>query len=273
MSIHQMDQVWKHSQTKGSALLLLLAIADNANDYGFAWPGIVYLAKKTRMSVRQTLRLVQEIETQFSDELLVNHGGQGTHDVNRYAVIVGLTAAERHGVKIRFKQWSKGDKMTPILKGDAKTPKRDKKASKGDKSAPKGDIAVSPEPSLTPDQPSKESKLRERDPLFDAIVFVTQVDPKTCGASIGKVKQVLLKVDPPYTAADVLSFGVWHNSDPWRKKNGPPSLWTLREKIGIVRFGETAEIPPAQPGSLIEAVDALASARDRPAGRRNGDAR
>ena len=61
MSIRVMTNVWENSIAKGSVLLLLLAIADNANDDGEAWPGTEYLAHKIRMSERQVIRLRQKL--------------------------------------------------------------------------------------------------------------------------------------------------------------------------------------------------------------------
>ncbi len=81
---------------------------------------------------------------------------------------------------------------------------------------------------------------KPRDLLFDAISEVCQVDPATTGASIGKVKKALLKADPPYTPDEVRAFSRWHNSDQWRKDKGPPSLWALKEKIGLVRKPENS---------------------------------
>jgi hypothetical protein len=57
MSISIMTLVWSESQHKGSELLLLLAIADNANDQGIAYPSLRTLAKKTRMSRRNVIRV------------------------------------------------------------------------------------------------------------------------------------------------------------------------------------------------------------------------
>ena len=57
MGIRHMNAVWERSQHKGSELLLMLAIADMANDVGLAWPGYVYLAHKTRMARRSVMRL------------------------------------------------------------------------------------------------------------------------------------------------------------------------------------------------------------------------
>jgi len=84
----------------------------------------------------------------------------------------------------------------------------------------------------------KES--RQRDALFDAICEICSVDPATAGASIGTVKKALLKADPPYTPDEVKEFGRHWWADDWRNKRGePPSIWKLKEQIGIVRNGRT----------------------------------
>lgn len=56
-----MNHVWQFSRQKGSALLVLLAIADNANDQGVAWPSEKTIAGKARMSERQIRRIVHAI--------------------------------------------------------------------------------------------------------------------------------------------------------------------------------------------------------------------
>lgn len=86
MSIEVMSHVWKHSQLKGSQLLLLLAIADHARHDGMAWPSIDHLAEKTRMSRRQTISNIQSLVA--SGELqVVEQGGRGARDTTRYQVI------------------------------------------------------------------------------------------------------------------------------------------------------------------------------------------
>ena len=63
MSIRCMTRVWAASQAKGSALLLLLAIADHAHDDGGgAWPSQATLARKTRLTSRQVRRLMRKLE-------------------------------------------------------------------------------------------------------------------------------------------------------------------------------------------------------------------
>lgn len=78
-----------------------------------------------------------------------------------------------------------------------------------------------------------EKAPRPRDPIFDAIAKVCGVDPATAGASIAKVESVLKKSSPPYTSEEILKFG----SDWPTWKDKPPTLWQLKEQIGIVRNG------------------------------------
>jgi hypothetical protein len=73
-----------------------------------------------------------------------------------------------------------------------------------------------------------ERTARPRDPLFDAISGLCQVDPKTAGASIAKVSKALAKAG--YGPEDVQKFG-----ERWRF-SGPPTLWQLKEQIGVVRL-------------------------------------
>ena len=79
-----MNYVWESSKQKGSSLLLLLAIADHAHDDGTgAYPSIDALAKKTRMSVRNTQYALRRLEA--SGELSVSLKA-GPKDVNVYCI-------------------------------------------------------------------------------------------------------------------------------------------------------------------------------------------
>src|SRR5262249_12462050 len=98
MSIKVMNQVWSRSRNKGSALLLLLAIADHAHDDGGgAYPRVSALARKTRMGIRSTQLLIQKIIP--SGELEVELSG-GPKGVNLYRVkIEALGGAKIAGAK------------------------------------------------------------------------------------------------------------------------------------------------------------------------------
>lgn len=85
MSIKHMTLVWEHSKHEGSALLLLLAIADCANEQGEAWPGHKFLAQRIRLSRSSVQYLLPKIIA--SKELKVIHqGGSGTADTNHYRI-------------------------------------------------------------------------------------------------------------------------------------------------------------------------------------------
>lgn len=131
MSIKVQSYVWEHSKAKGSALLLLLAIADHSHDDGKgAYPGLERLANKCRQTVRNTQILIRKLEEM--GELGVSYG-TGPHGTNEYTIPMG------------------GEKFSPL-----KT------------SAPGGEKQVhqiSPEPSLTIIKPLSQSGAPEKEPL------------------------------------------------------------------------------------------------------------
>jgi len=81
-----MSRVWEHSRHKGSELLLLLAIADFADDDGRAYPSIARLATKTRLSKRNVQLVLRRLEE--SGELAIEQGA-GPNGVNVYTVCTG----------------------------------------------------------------------------------------------------------------------------------------------------------------------------------------
>jgi len=99
MSIGIMNRVWKKSECKGTDLLLLLALADNADDDGYCWPGIEYLAAKIRMTPQSVINITTRIEK--AGELLVKHNRR---EGNRYLILVEMTDDEKcAGIrKMRF---------------------------------------------------------------------------------------------------------------------------------------------------------------------------
>jgi len=53
-----MARVWAESKQSGSLLMMLLAIADFADDDGYAWPSVRTLATKCRMQLRNAQALL-----------------------------------------------------------------------------------------------------------------------------------------------------------------------------------------------------------------------
>jgi hypothetical protein len=77
MSVKVSTKVWKGSRHNSGNLLLLLALADHANDEGFAWPGIPLLAQKARLSQRHTRRCLSQLVGSGELEILPNQAPSG----------------------------------------------------------------------------------------------------------------------------------------------------------------------------------------------------
>jgi hypothetical protein len=95
MSVKVLARVWEHSQQKGTALLLALAIADYCNDEAWAWPSIASLRRKTRLRSDRTVQtLLRELEA--AGEIAIERGAGmvgtagGSQRTNLYRVLVGL---------------------------------------------------------------------------------------------------------------------------------------------------------------------------------------
>ena len=141
MSIKRMTAVWEQSQTKGSHLLLLLAIADHADDDGFAWPGNSRLSKKVRMSGRHIKRMLSTLKEDLH-ELYYEQLEEGS--TNRYIVLAGLSDGEFISALIsRFKKpVDEAQKIVALMRGSDKMSSLDSLGS-SDKMSPGSDIAVS----------------------------------------------------------------------------------------------------------------------------------
>jgi DNA-binding transcriptional ArsR family regulator len=86
VSIRVMNWVWEHSAAKGTERLLLLAIADAADDTGRnAFPSVDTLARKIVMSPRTVQRLVAKLEAGGLIEVERQLGGR---DSNRYRIVM-----------------------------------------------------------------------------------------------------------------------------------------------------------------------------------------
>jgi len=84
MSVKVMARVWAHSQTAGGELLVLLALADFANDAGECWPSIPVLARKARLTERQTRRVLTKLEE--AGEIRKSQSTGGRNRRNHYFI-------------------------------------------------------------------------------------------------------------------------------------------------------------------------------------------
>jgi DnaD/phage-associated family protein len=149
MSIKHMSIVWDSSSHSGNALLVLLAIADHANDEGICWPSISTIAKKARISERQTKRIIQDLADSGEIEIVKRGDGRGHSTIYK---LKGDT------VLSPFSGANSDIVMSPFIDTDISR-KGDKSSIKGDKSSIKGDIAMSPEPPIeSPIEPPPQQR-------------------------------------------------------------------------------------------------------------------
>ena len=122
MSIRVQSYVWENSKADGSALLLLLAIADHAHDDGNgAYPSVATLAAKCRQTERNTQLLLRKLEDMGE---IITPPQAGPHGCNIYQIPLG------------------GENFSGV-----------KTSAEGVKTSAKNAHQISPEPSL---EPSKE---------------------------------------------------------------------------------------------------------------------
>ncbi len=85
MSIRAINRVWENSAAKEGDLLVLLALADFADEHGKAWPSIETLARKARLTTRQVYRSIARLHDELKEIDISSN--TGPHGVNEYHVL------------------------------------------------------------------------------------------------------------------------------------------------------------------------------------------
>lgn len=90
MSIRIMSQIWEYAKVTGSELLVLLAMADFADDHGRnVYPSMTTLAHKARLSESQARRVVHELCDQGVIEVIEMGGWDGKRNrANEYRIVL-----------------------------------------------------------------------------------------------------------------------------------------------------------------------------------------
>ena len=83
MSIRQMTAVWSDAPYDGGALIVMLALADWADDVGYCFPKVPAIAKKSRLTERQVHNILRAFRRDGT--LSVDRGG-GRGVPNRYYI-------------------------------------------------------------------------------------------------------------------------------------------------------------------------------------------
>lgn len=112
MSIKVQSWVYQDSEARGNERLVLLAIADEANDDGTnAYPGIATIAHKARLNERTTMRCLDRLE-EAGRLKVVRPERKGRGYSNTYVVVMQEPGA----------QSVKGDTLSPLEDGEGEQP-------------------------------------------------------------------------------------------------------------------------------------------------------
>lgn len=99
MSVRATTAVLDHSESRGSARVVMLVLADHSDDYGFSWPGVERLSHKSRV----TPRAVQKHLANLKKTELNIYPRKGRANVYQL-LLPGLLAIDAEET-IKLKEW------------------------------------------------------------------------------------------------------------------------------------------------------------------------
>lgn len=144
MSIRVMTAVWERAPYRGGALIVLLALADWADDAGYCFPAIPSIAKKSRLTIRQVSNLLKKFK---KDGAVSIEAGGGRGSSNRY-----LINLEKLSMKsVSWKNATQSEKSefkkpeihdVAIRKNRQEPPQEPKREGYGYKPQPKSSVSV-----------------------------------------------------------------------------------------------------------------------------------
>ncbi len=83
-----MNRIWDTSQATGTPLVILLALADRADEDGICWPGVDWIAQRARLQPRQARNVLRALEE--SGDIIIATSKGGRNLTNRYLITAGL---------------------------------------------------------------------------------------------------------------------------------------------------------------------------------------
>jgi hypothetical protein len=248
VSVKVMSAVWEHVPADGSLLLLLLALADFADDGGQSWPSVRTLAHRVRLSPRRTFELLHDAEERG---LIARESGGGNRS-NRYRITIPTPAEDRTGATGR----TPAEDRTPTPATGRTGPLR--------RAAPEPSVEPSMEPSPSADATRTDTGeefpwTATDDPLMDMAIasrnggavspaFVRQI--KRWAEGYGEVelaREVLAAMgrrEPDPWAAAVNRLGARERGKPSRPANAPKDRHAAGYLGAAVQADEPAEVAP-----------------------------
>lgn len=91
MAFEYTTLAWQQSEAAGNTRLVLLVLADRANEQGECWPSIADLCRRTKASERTVQAALRELEKLGEIEVDYNSGQRGS---NRYRITIEASSKE-----------------------------------------------------------------------------------------------------------------------------------------------------------------------------------
>jgi len=146
---------------------------------------------------------------------------------------------------------SKRPNVDPIAKNQEPRAKNQEKKTTLPAAGDEGEQSISSDPD--PSVKQKPAKVRERNPLVDAIAEVTGLSPATDGGLLGKVAANLAKLDPPFAPDEVYAFArrFWELCT-WaaRDKRERPTANEIERYGPMIRAGPLNRNPKDHPATI-----------------------
>lgn len=198
MSLQAYNAVWQSSSARGTDLLVLLALADFADESGWSHPSIDGLAKKARISQRAVQDRLRALSASNCIEIQLQSGPNGT---NRYQII-GLP--KRQGVQLLQGADSAGGVQIRDGKRDAKRDEDlhpNRKESLGivrnrNKNPSSSDPEVGNQPAVSPSQPGPSQAPPDDIPSFEQFWSSYPRQPNGTKPEPKKARDAWLKLKP-----------------------------------------------------------------------------
>lgn len=153
MSIRVMTRVWDNSPAEGIELLVLLCLADHANDKDEAWPSIPTIAQRSRQSERNVRRILRRLEKIGEITSIGKRGPRGDRKSTVYRI---LTSSEPLPVERPDNLAARGGAERPDTAMSGRTNSTGSEATTGQTGpvfASRPDTAVSAKPLVTDEPP------------------------------------------------------------------------------------------------------------------------
>ena len=109
MSFRLVADALDYAPVKGTTLIILIALAEFANDDDTAWPSVKTLARRSRCTPRNVRKAMNELESKGLVRRLPNAGPKG---VNRYVITIQPMRSEGSP--------DQGEKISPLNSGRAR---------------------------------------------------------------------------------------------------------------------------------------------------------